>query len=114
MGMDQVPGRTIEESSREIIPKDSFYAHPEEGNCAGCGTRLELYEIFACRIRGLKKPVCLGCLVDAIVGLKDHIYPLLEELAKRYFDLVGQDRGKEVYIDLTTTPPKVYESEGPE
>jgi len=46
--------------------------------CQGCGSQLEPYEVMACRIRGVQKPVCIGCLVNALVALRDQIYPLLE------------------------------------
>jgi len=55
--------------------------------CPGCGTRLEDYEIFACRIRGLPKPVCIGCLADALVILRDTIWPLLEALENKVLEL---------------------------
>jgi len=50
--------------------------------CPGCGCPLENYEIFACRLRGLKKPVCIGCLASALVFLRDKVMPLLEEPMK--------------------------------
>ena len=46
--------------------------------CPGCGCTLEPYEIMACRLRGLKRPVCIGCLANALVALREQIYPLLE------------------------------------
>lgn len=56
---------------------------PELGlKCPGCGCPLEPSEVFACRIRGLKKPVCIGCLAWAVVFLRDEILPLLEEALK--------------------------------
>jgi hypothetical protein len=45
--------------------------------CQGCGVLLAPYEVFACRIRGLKKPVCLGCLIEALVFMKRDLLPLL-------------------------------------
>ena len=55
--------------------------------CPSCGCELEQYEVFACRIRGLKRPACLGCLADALVTLRDHIEPMLEGALKALGDL---------------------------
>jgi len=95
----------LEESSRRSQPADIFYVRPEHGNCPGCGCALELYEIQACRLRGLKRPVCVGCLASAVVVLRDVIYPLFEEFAKRYFDLAIETGIKEVKIDLPGALP---------
>jgi len=66
-----------------VNPHDVFYARPEEGNCPNCGCPLTLYEIFACRIRGLETPVCLGCLADALVWVKKWLLPMLELALKK-------------------------------
>ena len=55
-----------------------FVASVEEGSCPGCGCTLEPYEIFASRIRGLKRPVCYGCLAKLLVFVKDYMKPMLE------------------------------------
>jgi len=65
-----------------VNPKDVFYAKPEEGTCPNCGCSLTLYEIFACRIRGLKQPVCLGCLAEAVAFMKRQLLPMLEDTLK--------------------------------
>jgi hypothetical protein len=51
-------------------------------SCPGCGCDLSAYEVFACRIRGLKTPVCLGCLADALVWMKRYLAPMLETALK--------------------------------
>lgn len=47
-------------------------------HCPGCGCELSDYEVFACRLRGLKKPVCIGCLADALVTVREVVWPILE------------------------------------
>jgi len=61
-----------------VNAKDAFYAKPSEATCPSCGCPLSFYEIFACRLRGLKRPVCVGCLADNLVTLRDHILPMLD------------------------------------
>jgi len=96
MDIDGETSRTMEESSRSMAPKDSFSAQPEEGNCPGCGCVLSPYEIFACRIRGLERPVCVGCLASALVSLRDRVYPLVEGLLRllveEYANMPGRVR----------------------
>jgi len=100
MDIDGETSRTMEESSRSIAPKDSFSAQPEEGNCPGCGCVLSAYEIFACRIRGLKPPVCLGCLADALVSLRDQVYPLVEDLMRLLVEEYAKTPGRAVHVVL--------------
>jgi len=47
--------------------------------CACCGCKLSSYEVFAGRLRGLRRPVCLGCAYTAVVWLRDHLFPLCEK-----------------------------------
>ena len=47
--------------------------------CAGCGCELEAYEVFASRIRGLKRPVCYGCLAQVVVFVRDYMKPMLDK-----------------------------------
>jgi len=56
--------------------------------CPGCGVRLEDYEIFACRLRGLKRPVCIGCLANVLVFLRDQLLPLHSALQRELADVV--------------------------
>jgi hypothetical protein len=58
--------------------------------CPGCGCELSDYEVFACRLRGLKRPVCIGCLVEALVTVRDHVWPMLEGSLKKIGDLADQ------------------------
>lgn len=51
-------------------------------HCVCCGCELAPYEVFAGRIRGLKKPVCVGCAFDAVVFLRDHLWPMLEKIVE--------------------------------
>lgn len=46
--------------------------------CSICGCILEPYEIFAQRIRKIKKPACIGCLADIARDTKNILVPLLE------------------------------------
>jgi len=55
--------------------------------CPGCGCQLEQYEVFACRIRGLKKPVCIGCLASVLVFVRDGLLPLVDRLEKAVAEL---------------------------
>jgi len=50
--------------------------------CPACGCELAPYEVFACRIRGLKRPVCLGCLAEVLVLMKKYLLPALEIAVK--------------------------------
>jgi len=70
-----------------LNPKDVFYAKPKEGTCPGCGCPLTLYEIFACRIRGLKRPVCIGCLASALVFVRKELLPLFDGLQEKVLEL---------------------------
>lgn len=47
-------------------------------HCAGCGCELAPYEVFSSRLRGLKKPVCIGCALDALVFLLDELMPMCD------------------------------------
>jgi len=47
--------------------------------CACCGCELSPYEVFAGRLRGLRRPVCLGCAYTAVVWLRDNLFPLCEK-----------------------------------
>jgi len=67
--------------------KDVFYAKPEEGTCPGCGCPLTLYEIFACRLRGLKRPVCIGCLANALVFVRKELLPMFDALEQKILEL---------------------------
>jgi hypothetical protein len=51
-------------------------------HCPGCGCELSDYEVFACRLRGLEKPVCLGCLADSLVWMKKYLLPMLDTALK--------------------------------
>lgn len=53
------------------------------GVCACCGCALEPYEVFSARLRGLKKPVCLGCAHDTVAFLLNYLYPMTEEALKQ-------------------------------
>jgi len=70
-----------------LNPKDVFYAKPEEGTCPGCGCVLSSYEVFACRLRGLKRPVCIGCMAGALVFVRDGLLPLVDRLEKAVAEL---------------------------
>jgi len=67
--------------------------------CPGCGSELEPYEIFACRLRGLKRPVCIGCLADALVSFRDHVYPLMQGLEQLVCDLAEKTGGESELVD---------------
>jgi len=54
--------------------------------CPGCGCVLSSYEVFACRLRGLKRPVCIGCMAGALVFVRDGLLPLLERLQQAVAD----------------------------
>jgi len=68
--------------------------------CAGCRVLLAPYEVFAARIRGLKKPVCIGCLIEALLFLKDDLKPMLEEALIRLMEYAEKegDPGRKVKI----------------
>jgi len=70
--------------------RDVFAVVPEHGSCPSCGAPLELYEIFACRIRGLKRPVCLGCLIKVLVFLRDDLLPLVRGLEQKVLELADK------------------------
>jgi len=55
--------------------------------CPSCGTRLEDYEIFACRLRGLKRPVCIGCMAAVLVFVRDGLLQLVDRLEKAVAEL---------------------------
>jgi len=59
-----------------------FHVIGKRLTCPNCGCTLDAYEVFACRIRGLATPVCLGCLIDALVWLKKYILPMLDTMLK--------------------------------
>jgi hypothetical protein len=67
--------------------------------CPGCGCELSDYEIFACRLRGLKRPVCVGCLASALVSFRDHVYPLMRGLEQLVLDLAERTGGKVELVD---------------
>jgi len=58
--------------------------------CAGCGCPLTLQEIFACRLRGLKKPVCLGCLVSVLVFVRKQLLPMFDDLHDKIIELAEE------------------------
>jgi len=64
--------------------------------CPGCGARLEDYEIFACRIRGLKKPVCIGCLVNALVFVRNELLPMFDDLEQKVLELAEKAADRKV------------------
>jgi len=55
--------------------------------CPGCGCVLSSYEVFACRLRGLKRPVCIGCMAGALVFVRDGLLPLVDRLEKAVAEL---------------------------
>jgi len=57
--------------------------------CPNCRCELSPYEVFACRIRGLETPVCLGCLADVLVWVKRYLVPMLEQA----LEMLGKERG---------------------
>jgi len=61
----------------------------EGWKCAGCGCPLAAYEVFASRVRGLKRPVCLGCAIMAVVFLRDEVEPMLAEAIKLIHEAHG-------------------------
>jgi len=67
--------------------------------CPGCGCPLSSYEIFACRLRGLKKPVCIGCLAGALVFVRKELLPMFDALEQKILDLAEK------------VPPEVWERE---
>jgi len=56
-----------------------FFAYKSYFKCPRCGCKLEAYEVFAQLIRGIKKPVCIGCLADALVFMKEDLAPMLDK-----------------------------------
>jgi len=60
-----------------IASKDGVFL-----KCPNCGCDIEAYEAFACRLRGLATPVCLGCLADALVWMKKYLVPMLDVALK--------------------------------
>jgi len=46
--------------------------------CATCGASLFPYELFVARLRGLDKPICLGCAVELVVFMKKQLMPMLK------------------------------------
>jgi len=76
--------------ARARRPKDVFAVVPEHGSCPGCGAPLELYEIFACRIRGLERPVCVGCLAQVLVDVRDKWLPLVQALEGKILELADK------------------------
>lgn len=67
--------------------------------CPGCGCELSDYEIFACRLRGLKRPVCIGCLAGALVSFRDHVHPLTQGLEQLVLDLAEKIGGESELVD---------------
>jgi len=59
--------------------------------CAGCGVLLAPYEVFAARIRGLKKPVCIGCLIEALNFMRDHLKPMLDDVLDRLVEYAAKE-----------------------
>ena len=62
------------------------------GRCACCGCELSSYEVFSAKLRRLRKPVCLGCALDAVVFLRDHLKPMCDKALEM---LREQKRGDE-------------------
>jgi len=60
-----------------------FLAYKGYFKCPCCGCKLEAYEVFAQLIRGIKKPVCIGCLADALAFMKDELAPMLNRALER-------------------------------
>jgi len=61
----------------ETEQQGEIWCYRSEAKCARCGCELSNYEIFAARLRGLRPPVCLGCLIDAIIDIRERVWPLL-------------------------------------
>jgi len=64
--------------------------------CPGCGCELSDYEVFACRLRGLKRPVCIGCMAGALVFVKKGLIPMLHALQQAVLDLAERTGGEAV------------------
>jgi len=61
---------------------DTLLIYGKEFRCPGCGCTLSPYEVFACRIRGLETPMCMGCAFEAVALLRDVVWPTLDEVIK--------------------------------
>jgi len=68
--------------------------------CPGCGCELSDYEVFACRLRGLKQPVCISCLADALVFVRDGLLPTLRGLEQLVLDLAQRIGGEAERLDV--------------
>jgi len=71
----------------------------EDLKCPGCGCKLEGYEIFACRLRGLKRPVCIGCMAGALVFVRDDLLPMFRALQEAVADLAEKVSGESELVD---------------
>ena len=65
-----------------VEPLKALLLFGEPQYCPSCGCELSAYEVFACRLRGLETPVCLGCLADSLVWMKKYLLPMLDTALK--------------------------------